>query len=128
MTPRDFISKDFRYAIIGASNDPKKYGNIVMITLMESGYDVVPVNPKGGEILGKKVYPSISDAGSIDVAVMVVPRQVTAKLVQEINQKGIKKVWFQPGSESIESINYCLDNKIDCIHNACIMVESKKSA
>ena len=50
-------------AVIGASADEKKVGHYVLKNLITQGYegDVYPINPKPGDILGKKVYPSVTD-------------------------------------------------------------------
>ncbi|HSG46685.1 MAG TPA: CoA-binding protein, partial [Longimicrobiales bacterium] len=48
-------------AVIGASTDPKKRGYQVLRALRESGFAgrVLPVNPKGGDILGYPVATSV---------------------------------------------------------------------
>lgn len=122
------IDKNFQYAVVGASQDPNKYGFKVFKDLLDSGYKVIPINPKGGEILEVKVWQSILDFdGNIDVAVMVVPPSVGIKVLEDIKKKMVSKVWFQPGSESDETLNYCRENGIECISNACIMIERKSN-
>jgi acetyltransferase len=43
-------------AVIGASNTPGKVGHIIVDNLINDGFEgeIYPINPKGGEILGKK--------------------------------------------------------------------------
>ena len=82
-------------AVIGASATPGKLGNSVVKNLVESGYidvgKIYPVNPKGGEILGLKVYRSISEIGlNVDVAVIVIPAKYVLPVVEECGQKGVK--------------------------------------
>jgi predicted CoA-binding protein len=36
------------WAVVGANNDPDKYGNIIYKKLKSRGYEVYPVNPKYG--------------------------------------------------------------------------------
>jgi len=50
----DFIARRV-WAVVGASNDPTKYGNRIFRTLRAAGYRVYPVNPKGGELDGAKI-------------------------------------------------------------------------
>jgi len=117
------IKKD-KVAVVGASGDISKYGYIASKDLIEKGYDVFLVNPKTKEILGQPVYEKISDIDStIDLVIFVVPPAVTLKVLKEVKELGIKKVWMQPGSESSEAIKFCSDNNIECIHNACIMMK-----
>ncbi len=52
---------DRKVAVVGASANKDKLGNSVIKELSNKGYTVYPVNPKGGEILGHKVYTSIAE-------------------------------------------------------------------
>ncbi len=121
------IDKNFTYAIVGASNNPEKYGYKVLMDLYGAGYKVVPINPKGGEIANLKVYKNLQEyAEKIDVAVFIVPPEIAESILPQVIVKGIKRVWFQPGSESQNSIKYCQENNLECIANACIMIEKSK--
>lgn len=123
------IDKSFRYAIVGASNDPHKYGNIVLKDLISAGFNAVPVNPKGEDILGLKTYRNLREIkGKIDVVIFLVPPEITEKILIEVKELGIDKVWMQPGSESDKAIGFCEKNKMEFIFGSCIMLEknSKK--
>lgn len=119
-------TKDKTYAIIGASNNPEKYGHIVLEDLKSSGFNVIPINPHEQEILGLKVYKSVLDyPENIDIAVTIVPPEVTEQVVKQVKEKGIKIVWMQPGSESEAAIQYCRDNGIEVKNEDCIMLAKK---
>ncbi|MCX8043148.1 MAG: acetate--CoA ligase family protein [Desulfobacterota bacterium] len=63
-------------AIIGASKDPKKIGYKILSNLIASGYRgaIYPINPAGGEILGRQVYPSIQAVPErVDVVCTTIP-------------------------------------------------------
>lgn len=80
-------------AIIGASHTPGKIGYTVVKNLLESKYEgsIYPVNPKGGEILGLKVYPSVLDVpGKVDAAAIVVPAKLVPQVTRECGEKGVK--------------------------------------
>lgn len=120
------ISKNFTYAIIGASANEEKYGHRVLRDLKDAGYRVTPVNPKGGEILGLAVTESLSKMEEKpDVVVTVVPPEVTLEVIKEAIDLGIKNVWMQPGSENHEAVRLCQNAGVSCIYNACIMVQRK---
>jgi acetyl coenzyme A synthetase (ADP forming)-like protein len=79
-------------AVIGASNEDGKIGNSVMKNLVNGGYqgDIYPVNPKGGEVLGLKAFPSITDIpGDVDVAVFAVPAKFVGAALEQCGQKGV---------------------------------------
>jgi len=79
-------------AVIGASRHEEKLGHGVLKNLLQYGYKgkVYPVNPKADEILGLRAYPSVLDVpGEIDMAVVVVPVPVVARVLEECGQKGV---------------------------------------
>lgn len=121
------ISKDLSYAVVGASDNEEKYGFKVFKDLIEAGYDVVPVNIHEKEILGQRSFASLSKIQKkIDVVITVVKPEITKEIVKEALEQGIKNVWMQPGSEDPNAIEYCHENGISCISNACIMVQRKE--
>lgn len=80
-------------AVIGASATPGKMGYILMDNILRGGYrgNLYPINPKGGEILGRPAYPSIKDVpGEVDLAVIVIPVAAIPDVVEECGQKGVK--------------------------------------
>ncbi|MEA3322994.1 MAG: CoA-binding protein, partial [Patescibacteria group bacterium] len=95
--------------------------------LLDAKFTVIPVNPKGSEILGQKVYKNIDEiTQKIDVAIFVVPPAVTEKVIIDVVKHNIKKVWLQPGSESEFTIEFCQNHDTECQHSACIMLEQLK--
>ncbi len=77
-------------AVVGASSHPNKIGYVVLENLKNNGYKgrIYPVNPKGGEILGFKVYPSINDVPEeVDLSVITLPAEVTVKIFEDVAKK-----------------------------------------
>ena len=91
-------------AIIGASSDRSKYGNRSVRAHLAEGYEVFPVNPKGGEIEGLQAYQTIGEVPveRLDRVSLYVPPQVGLSLVEDIASKGCNELWLNPGSESEE--------------------------
>ena len=82
-------------AVIGASRDPEKLGYAVLANLKEGGYSgrLYPVNPRAGEILGLKAYPSVLDVhGPIDLAVVVIPYPLVPAALEQCGQKEVQAV------------------------------------
>ncbi len=118
------IDKTFTYAIVGATDNPQKYGHTVCTDLMQKGYNIIPINPKRETVCNKKAYPTLSAVDErIDVVVFVVPPHTTESIMQEVVALAISRVWMQPGSESDRAIALCNEHSIQVIHNACIMVQ-----
>lgn len=82
-------------AIIGASNDPTKFGNIILSALWEIGFagKIYPVNPEAQEINGLKVFPSLKDIpDEVDFAIITIPAPLVLNSLKECIQKGVKGV------------------------------------
>lgn len=124
ITIENFLSKSNTFAIVGASSNKEKWGYKIYKKLKDSGFSVIPINPKK-EMIDEDI--SYSDLKSInktpDVVITIVPPWITEKIVRTCNELGIKKVWMQPGSESENAVKFCEDNGIECIHHACFVVD-----
>lgn len=89
----DAIFKPKSVAIIGASRTPGKVGWVLTNNIVSSGYKgpIYPVNVRGEEILGLKVYPSVLEIpGEVELAVISIPSRYVIQTVEECGQKGIK--------------------------------------
>ena len=92
-------------AIVGASSDRSKYGNVAVRSYREAGYEVFPVHPKETEIEGLKVYRSVAEIPApLDRVSVYLPPQVGMKVIEEIAKKGTKELFLNPGSESDELV------------------------
>jgi acyl-CoA synthetase (NDP forming) len=79
-------------AVIGASEQEGKIGNLVMRNLLSAGYEgaLYPIHPHASSILGRKAYRSVKDVpGRIDVAVFAIPGEYVASVLVEVGEKQI---------------------------------------
>jgi predicted CoA-binding protein len=87
-------------AVVGASNDRRKYGNKALRAYKAEGHHVIPINPNEREVEGIPAYASVLDVpGPIDMATVYVPPDVGLRLLPEFQQKDIKEIWINPGAE-----------------------------
>ena len=92
--------KEFFYpktiAIIGATADPKKFGNAVTVNLLANEHlesEIFPINPKATEILGLKSYPTILEVEKeVDLAIILVPSKAVSMVVDECIEKKVKRI------------------------------------
>ncbi len=80
-------------AIIGASREQGKIGNVVLTNFLRPAYKgrVYPVNPNATEILGRKCYASVRDIpDKVELAVIAVPGAFVPKIIDECGRKGIR--------------------------------------
>ncbi len=121
---KDFLRKK-SFAVIGSFRNETKYAFKILRNLKERDYKVYPVNPSLSEVAGLKCYKSIIHIPFlVDVVNLVTPPKVTEKIVRECKEKEIYRVWFQPGAESENAIEFCKKNKISVIYNLCVMLEA----
>ena len=103
-------------AIIGASSDPRKFGNRAIRAFRRQGYKVIPINPNEAMVEGLKTYASVLDVpGHIDMATFYVPADIGQKVIAEVAQKRIPEVWLNPGAESDELIRLARALKLEPI-------------
>jgi len=117
--------QDKEIAVVGVSEREEKFGFRIFRDLIKSGYNVQGINPRNGQVLGKKIYKSLKELEKIpDLVITVVPSQVTERIVEECYELGIKEIWMQPGSESKNAIEKARAYGIIVTSNACFMVHS----
>jgi acyl-CoA synthetase (NDP forming) len=92
----DLFFKPKTVAVVGASAAPGKLGYVIVKNIADSDFagKLYPVNPKSDEILGHKVYRSVTEIpGEVDLAVTVLPTpKLTVATVAQCAQKGVKAV------------------------------------
>lgn len=92
-------------AIIGASNNRKKFGNKAIHAYKDEGWKVFPVNTKEKKIEGLSVFSSISDIPEpIDRVSVYLPPEVGMLVIDEIAATKPGEVIFNPGTISDELI------------------------
>ncbi len=90
-------------AIIGASNDPGKYGNRAVRAYQAQGWTVYPVNPREPTVEGLRAYPTVGELPEpVDRASLYVPPAVGLALLDAIAARGAKELWVNPGAGSPE--------------------------
>jgi acyl-CoA synthetase (NDP forming) len=79
-------------ALVGISEVLTNVSYLFLNTLLEVGFsNIYPVNPKGGELLGVKVYPSVRDIpDEVDLALLTVPRKAVPAILKDCAEKGVK--------------------------------------
>ncbi len=114
-------------AVLGASQDRRKYGNKAVRAYRECGLVVLPVNPREATIEGLAAYPNLEAIdGPLDYVSLYVPPAVGIKLLPAIAAKQPREVWLNPGSESDELLDAAADLHLRAIV-ACSIVALGRS-
>jgi acetate---CoA ligase (ADP-forming) len=86
--------------VVGASHEPTKLGHGVARNLVQSGYPgaIHFVNPKGGRLFDRPVYPDIASVPEpVDLAVLVIPAPTVPNGLRECATRGIKAIIITSG-------------------------------
>ena len=121
-------NKNNLIALVGASNDPKKYGNKILLDLISKGYNVAPINNKEEMISGIKSYKNVMDLElSPSIINFVVPPNVGFEITKELVGNKYDNFWYQPGAKSQKISTYLNENNKNFIDDKCIMVVTRLS-
>jgi len=122
---KNFINKDYYYAVVGATQNTGKYGYKVLVDLKNKGYKVLAVNPNYEEVAGVECFPDlISLDERPDVVVLVVGEENAKKVVQDCIDLNLERIWFQPGSEYDQAVALAQEAGFEIITGECIMLET----
>jgi len=112
-------------AIIGLSPDTSKASNMVGSYLKNAGFKIVPVYPKGDEILGEKVYRSLADIPfKVDMVDIFRKPDVIGLVVDAAIKRGdIDCVWTQLGLVNNEAALKAQEAGIKVVQNYCTKIE-----
>lgn len=123
---REFLSQR-RIAVAGASRSGDTAGNAIYRKLRDAGYEVFAVNPNADQIEGDPSYKNLASIPEgVDAVVVATHPKVSANVVRECAELGIKRVWihraFGAGSMSDEASEIAREAGIDVIPGACPMM------
>jgi predicted CoA-binding protein len=122
----DFLAQK-RLAFVGVSHDPKEFSAAVYRQLRDRGYELVPVNPGDGVIEGDPCLPDVASLpDGIDGAIVMVPPDASAPVVEACIARGIPRVWLHhglgPSSATDEAVALCREHGIEVVDGACPMM------
>lgn len=120
---------DTSVAVVGATDNPSKYGHTIYHDLKRKGYVVYPVNPRRQTVGGDAAYATLADLPEAPTIVnFVIPPRFTLHVLQQCLDLGLMNVWLQPGAESPEVMSFLQEHGFNYLANACIMVRTRLKA
>lgn len=120
----DVMLKMKQWAVVGATDNPEKFGYKIFKALKEAGYTVYPVNPGIKEILGGPCYPALKDLPVLPEVVNIVVRpNIGEQTVKECSGLGIKNVWLQPGANANNVVELAQSLGLNVVDQNCVLVE-----
>jgi uncharacterized protein len=108
-------------AVVGASGDERKAAHTIPRYLQRQGFRIIPVNPKGGELLGERVYERLEDVPEpVDVVDVFRPSEETPNVARSAVGIGANVLWLQEGISSEEAERIASEGGLKVVMNRCM--------
>tara|TARA_R110002072_G_scaffold44055_1_gene123588 strand:+ start:313 stop:741 length:429 start_codon:yes stop_codon:yes gene_type:complete len=97
-TLRAIFERTKTIALVGASPKPQRASHGVMRYLLSVGYQVIPIRPGGGEVLGLPCVASLSDLDVVpDLVDVFRASEHVGPIVDEAIALKVPVIWLQDG-------------------------------
>jgi predicted CoA-binding protein len=116
-------------AVIGISPKEDRPSHIVASYFKSKGYQIIPVRPDGEEILGEKVYHTLSEIPkeiSVDVVDIFRRSEDVPPIVVEAIQRGARVVWMQEGVIHQEAAGKAEKAGLKVVMDRCMKKEHQR--
>ena len=123
---QDILSFVKTIAMVGASPDKTKFSYGVLRVLHETGYDMIPVNPRPGlkEIRGLKVYSSLDQIDRpVDMVEVFRKPEDLYSIAEEAIAIGAKVLWGQIGVINHDAARLAEEAGLKVVMNRCPKIE-----
>jgi predicted CoA-binding protein len=113
-------------AMVGASPDKTKFSYGVLRVLHETGYDMIPINPRPGlaEIRGMKVYPNLSSIDRpVDMVEVFRKSEDLYGIAEQAIAIGAKVLWGQIGVINHDAARLAENAGLKVVMDRCPKIE-----
>jgi hypothetical protein len=116
-------------AVVGASADPSKLAHSVPAYLQIQGFDVIPVNPSAGEILGVSAVTTLAEIERpVDVVDVFRPSAEAPGIAREAVAIGARVLWLQAGIVSEEAAAIARQAGLTVVMDTCMGATHRRLA
>jgi len=128
-TIADLVSHPHTVAVVGLSprSPPRKLSRSSQY-MQRQGWRIVPINPNAIEILGEKVYASLTEAAAaekIDLVNVFRNSEDVPPVVDEALAIGAPAIWLQLGIRNDSAIAKAQAAGLQCVQDKCLLVETR---
>ena len=113
--------------VVGASADPAKAAHRVPALMQRHGWRIIPVNLRGGAILGERAYRTLAEVpervGLVDV---FRPSGQAADIARQAVAAGATALWLQLGIASAEAREIAGAAGLLYVENRCMAIEQRR--
>jgi len=104
-----------RIAVVGASSNRARPSHGVFRTLVEAGYDCIPVNPNETEVDGVPAVATLTEAA-----------ELTEPISREAVAIGARALWLQLGVVNWESARIAAEGGLSVVMDRCTAIELRR--
>jgi len=112
--------------VVGASNAEHKAAHYVPVHMQQHGWRIVPVNPRGGTIVGERAYATLADAPRPGLVNVFRPSDQTPDIARQAVAAGASEVWLQLHIASAEARRIAEDAGLLYVENRCLIIEQQR--
>lgn len=114
-------------AVVGMSFDPAKVAHTVPLYLHEHGYEIMPVNPRGGWLKGLRVYSDLLSLPKVpDVVLVFRPNNEAPAIVEQAIQIAARVVWMEIGIRHDEAAARAREAGLEVVMDTCMREAHKR--
>jgi len=111
-------------AVVGLSAEWHRPSFFAAKYLQQHGYRIVPVNPRYGEILGERCYPSLEAIPHpVDLVDVFRRTQDVLPIARQAVAIGAKCLWQQIGVKNLEADALAREAGLDSVMDRCVKIE-----
>ena len=113
-------------AVVGLSPNASRPSYGVSAAMQDFGYRIIPVHPAAKEILGEKVYPSLSAIPEKPDLVDVFRQpEFVDEVVDECLKLGYKNLWLQDGVVNVPAAARAVAGGMTVVMDRCVYRDYK---
>ena len=113
--------------VVGASADPAKAAHRVPAAMQRHGWRIVPVNLRGGRLLGEQAYRTLAEVGEqVGLVDVFRPSAQAADVATQAVAVGATALWLQLGIVSDEARAIAEGAGLLFVQNRCLSIERRR--
>jgi hypothetical protein len=121
---RRILRENHVIAVVGLSADWFRPSNFAAKYMLEHGYEVIPVNPKYSEILGRKCYKSLRDIPvKVDIVDVFRKTEDVMPVAEDAIAIGARVFWQQLGVKNAAAAERASAAGLEAVMDRCVKIE-----
>jgi uncharacterized protein len=112
--------------VVGASDAPDKAAHTIPVYMQAHGWRIVPINPRGGTIVGERAYRTLAEAPTPGLVDVFRPSEQTPDVARQAVEAGATALWLQLGIASAEARKIAEDAGLLYVEDRCLLVEQRR--